>query len=265
MSKNIIFSIWSDLTEEHMSVNDYKKKSFETYKNKLIELQKKYAYYCKADYEIFKPKSTDYVNVQFDKIFKLEELCKYYDNVVYFDLDVIPKTHYNIFNSFNFDNICVYDYTIKINNRKTMEDISNHIKKRALIPAMNRYSKVCAKNAMLLLNDIVGNENIVNTGVVCGNAKSINDLKFSDRMNEMNKTLNIAIKDNLYPDEMSKAWVKNNEVYFSYLLERYKIKFNNIGIQWNYILDDLIRKPTAGVHLIHQVNKDFHVTIPEFN
>ena len=261
MLKNIIFSIWSDLTEEHMSVNDYKKKSFETYKSKLIELQKNYAYYCKADYEIFKPKSTDYVNVQFDKIFKLEELCKYYQNVVYFDLDIIPKTEYNIFDSFDFNNICVYDYTVKINNRKIMEDISNHIKKRAHIPAMNRYSKVCAKNAMLLINDIVGNENIVNTGVICGNAKSIDDLKFTDRMNEMNKTLNEAIKDNLYPDEMSRAWVKNNEVYFSYLLEKYKIKFNNIGLQWNYILDDLVRKPTAAAHLIHQVNKDFHVSI----
>lgn len=261
MLKNIIFSIWSDLTEEHVSVNDYKKKAFKTYKSKLIKLQKNYAYYCKADYEIFKPKSTDYVNVQFDKIFKLEELCKYYQNVVYFDLDVIPKTDYNIFNSFDFNNICVYDYTVKINNRKTMEDISNHIKKRAHISAMNRYSKVCAKNAMLLINDIVGNENIVNTGVVCGNAKSIDDLKFTDRMNEMNKTLNEAIKDNLYPDEMSRAWVKNNEVYFSYLLEKYKIKFNNIGLQWNYILDDIVRKPTAAAYLIHQVNKDFHVSI----
>ena len=264
MSKNIIFSIWSDLTEEHMSVNGYKKTAFKTYKNKLIELQKNYAYYCKADYEIFKPKSTDYANVQFDKIFKLEELCKYYENVVYFDLDIIPKTRYNIFNSFNFDNICVYDYVIKIINEKKI-NFSNHIKNGTLIPAMNRYSKVCAKNAMLLINDIVGNENIVNTGVVCGNAKSINDLKFSDRMNEMNKTLNIAIKDNLYPDEISKGWVKNNVVYFSYLLEKYKITHNNIGIQWNYILDDLVHKPTAAAHLIHQVNKDFHVTIPRLN
>lgn len=261
MSKNIIYSVWSDLTEEHMSVNDYKKESFKKYKDKLIHLQKEYALSCNADYELFKPISTDYVNVQFDKIFKLEELCKYYDKVVYFDLDIIPITKKNIFNSFDFNNICIYDYTIKINNRKTIEDISNHIKKRAHIPPMNRYSKVCAKNAMLLINNIVGNENIVNTGVVCANKKSVDDLKFTERMNEMNKTLKIAIKDNLYPEEMSQAWVKNNEVYFSYLLERYKIKFNNIGIQWNYILDDLVHEITAAAHLIHQVNKDFHVSI----
>ena len=38
-----------------------------------IELKKKYALLCNADYEVFNPTSTDYVNVQFDKIFKLEE------------------------------------------------------------------------------------------------------------------------------------------------------------------------------------------------
>ena len=55
MSKNIIYSVWSDLTEEHMSVNDYKKESFKKYKDKLIKLQKEYAVQCNADYELFNP------------------------------------------------------------------------------------------------------------------------------------------------------------------------------------------------------------------
>ena len=86
MLKNIIFSIWSDLTEDHMSVNDYKKKAFKTYKSKLIKLQKNYAYYCKADYEIFKPKSTDYVNVQFDKI-----LTHFYERLPH---DILQVSYY---------------------------------------------------------------------------------------------------------------------------------------------------------------------------
>ena len=68
-------------------------------------------------------------------------------------------------------------------------------------------------------------------------------------------------EDNLYPKVVSEPWIRNNEIYLSYLLERYKIKFNNIGLQWNYILDDLIRRSTAAAHLVHQVNKEFHVTI----
>ena len=36
MSKNIIYSIWSDLTEEHESVSDYKKESFKNLKLHMI-------------------------------------------------------------------------------------------------------------------------------------------------------------------------------------------------------------------------------------
>ena len=50
-------------------------------------------------------------------------------------------------------------------------------------------------------------------------------------------------------------------LYDQYILERYKVKYNNIGMQWNYILDDLVHEITAAAHLIHQVNKDFHVSI----
>ena len=261
MPKDIIYSIWSDLTEQHSSVNDYKKESIKKYKETLIELQKKYAYFCKADYEVFTPKSTDYTNVQFDKIFKLEELTKYYDNVVYFDMDIIPITKKNIFENFNFSKIGVYDYTVKINSRETIKHISETTKDKKCISPMMMYSKVCAKNAMLMIDDIIGNENIVNTGVLCANKKSVEKLSFTERMNDMDKKLSLAIKDNLYPELMSKAWIKNNEVYLSYLFERYNIDFNNIGIQWNYILDDIVTKVTSGVHLIHQVNKDFHETI----
>ena len=112
-----------------------------------------------------------------------------------------------------------------------------------------------------MIDDIVGSENIVNTGVICANKNSVEKLSFTERMNDMNKKLALAIEDNLYPDLMSKAWIKNNEVYFSYLLEKYNIEFNNIGIQWNYILDDIITETTSGAYLIHQVNKDFHETI----
>ena len=95
--KKIIFSIWSDLTTEHSSAPDWKKESFRKFKDKLIEKQKEYAKLCNAEYFLFKAKSTDYINVQFDKLLKFEELTKEYDQVVYFDLDIIPITKTNIF------------------------------------------------------------------------------------------------------------------------------------------------------------------------
>jgi len=262
MSKKIIYSIWSDLTVAHTSVNDYKKESFNKYKDTLIKIQKDYAFKHGADYELFTPVSTDYTNVQFDKILKFEDLTNFYDQVVYFDLDIIPITKKNIFEEFSFDNICIYDYLIDINNARTRNQIKYFFKEKKIMNHMNRHSKVCAKNAMLLLHDIVGNQKICNTGVIAGNKKAAEALSYSKNIKLMNKTLKEAKKDSLYPEEYSKGWIKNNEIYFSFLLEKYNIKYNNIGIQWNYILDDLVQSFTPAAHLIHQVNKDFHETIP---
>jgi hypothetical protein len=264
MLKRIIYSVWSDLTEEHTSVNDYKKQSWKIYKNKLIELQKKYAYMCNADYEIFTPPVTDYVNVQFYKIFKFEELTKYYDEVIYFDLDIIPITNQNIFESFDFNKILIYSYIIDIEylgSKKHKKYLIKCARENLLVDPMNRYLKLSAKKAMLLLHDINGNEEICNTGVFGGNKKAAETLDFSRNMKMIEKTLIEAKDDTLYPDVYSQAWEKNNEIYFSFLLEKFNIDFNNIGIQWNYILDEVVFQYTPGAHLIHQVNKDFYGTI----
>jgi len=264
MSKRIIYSVWSNLTEEHTSVNDYKKQAWKTYKDKLIKLQKEYAFRCGADYEIFTSPIADYTNVQFYKIFKFEELTNSYDEVVYFDLDVVPITKQNIFESFDLNKISIYSYIIdmeymgSVNHKKYLMKCT---RENLPIDPMNRYSKMAAKKAMLLLHNLNGNDEICNTGVFGGNKKAAATLDFSGNMKMMEKTLTEAKNDTLYPDVYSQAWKKNNEIYFSFLLEKFNIDFNNIGIQWNYILDGVVLKYTPGAHLIHQVNKDFHETI----
>ncbi len=260
--KRIIFSIWSDLTEHHVSAPDWKKESFRKFKNKLVKKQKEYAKYCDAEYFLFEAKSTDYVNVQFDKILKFEELTKKYDQVVYFDLDVIPITKKNIFEEFNFDYPCIYDFDVHKNasDEELKKWLRYQYREKNAIDPMSIYSKVAAKKAMLLIEDIVSNDSICNTAVICGNQKAANLLKFSERIIYIDKALLKAKDDTVYPKEYSEGWVRNNEVYFSFILEKYNIKYNNIGIQWNYILDESITDFTSGVHLIHQVNKDFEKT-----
>ena len=245
----------------HTSVSDYKKDSFIKYKNQLIDIQKKYAHRCGADYEIFNPPVYDYVNVQFHKLFKFEQLTEYYDKVVYFDVDVIPTTKENVFDQFDFNKICVYDYHVDINDDSYRRNIIHRLKNKLPISSMNRHSKVCAKRAMLLLHDINGNDNICNTGVFAGNKLAAEKLAFSDNIALLDKTLEEAKEDTVYPEEYSKQWVRNNEVYVSFLLEKFNVEFNNIGIQWNYILDDKYKEYSAGAHIIHQVNKDFNETL----
>jgi len=97
--------------------------------------------------------------------------------------------------------------------------------------------------------------------VFAGNKLAAEKLAFSYNIALLDKTLEEAKEDTVYPEEYSKQWVRNNEVYVSFLLEKFNVEFNNIGIQWNYILDDKYKEYSAGAHIIHQVNKDFNETL----
>ena len=253
--KRIIFSLYTDDVLEHSSVPDYKRNQFKKYKNKIIESQKKYAISCDAEYMIFNTDFVDYDLIQFKKIFLLEELTEKYDEIVYFDFDVIPQTPKSIFKSFNLDNICAYGIVKKPSQNQMHSRLKNDSWHK-----MDMYSKTCAKNAMLLLNDINGNDEMINTGVIAGNKKSIKSLKFKERISECYNIFEEAKEDNVYPDEINKSWIPNNEVFITYIIEKYNVPYTNIGLQWNFILDKSCPKPSAGAHVLHHVNKEFEIS-----
>ena len=222
MSKNIIYSIYTDSLNDHVSLNDFKRSQFKKYKNVLIEYQKKYARVCKADYELFSTKSKNYNDVQFEKIFLLEKLSRSYDEMLYIDFDVVPVTTKSFFKTFDLNNICLH-CTLK--------------------PKW----KIKQKKLMLAQDGITSTDTIVNTGVLGINKKAVNALNFSKRIQDIKKQ---------YSD-----YEPNNEVYMTYILEKYKISYTEIGMQWNFILDNFSRSPTAAAYMLHQSNKDFHETI----
>ena len=253
MSKRIIFSVWSDLNDDHPSATEEKVNSFNLYKDKLIEKQKQYANICGADYETFTPEADNYVDVQFYKILQAEKLIDQYDEVLYLDLVVIPKTDKVIFDTFDLDNVSVYQMPVKVSQWVKVNIKDNNFS------SMDKYSKLCCKKSMLLLDDLYGNDTIANTGVFGMNKTSAENLIFSERLQGVQDKFLEAKEDNLYPDEMSSSWVKNNEVFVSYILEKYSVPNNDIGQPWNYILDHFIRDVTDACYFQHQVNKEFNL------
>ena len=81
------------------------------------------------------------------------------------------------------------------------------------------------------------------TGVFGMNRKSRDMLKFSKRKHSIKKK---------YSD-----YTPNNEVYMSYLIEKYKVPYTEIGMRWNFILDNTIKNHSAACYFVHQVNKNF--------
>ena len=250
--KRIIFSQYSSTVEDHTSVTDYKRSQFNLYKDRLIEKQKQYARSCNVDYECFELTDTNYVDIQFLKLLRFEELSEKYDEVLYLDLDVIPITDLSFFDKLNLNNICGYNIQCELNSNQVYwrnKDDSWH--------AMDMYSKTCAKNAMLLLNDLKGNDYCLNTGVLGMNKSIIERVGLSNKLNACKELFYEAKEDNIYPNQMSKSWEVNNEVILSYIAEKEDIPIHNIGLAWNFILDHTIFKFSSAAHMIHVVNKRF--------
>jgi len=249
--RRLIFSIYTDKLNPHTSASDYKKEQFRIYRDRIIEVQRGYAFLCNADYALQTTEISDYNLLQFEKLVLFQKAIQRYDEVLYIDFDVLPITKTNFFEKFDLNNICAYSFDRKLTKGQLIDN---------LIDPMNVYAKTCCKNAMLLIDDIVGSNELINTGVLAGNKKSIERLDFISNLEDMHKIYQQAKEDNVYPENITENWFPNNEAFISYLIEKNKVPFTNIGIQWNFILDKFCPKPTAGCHFLHHVNKEFELS-----
>ena len=206
-----MFSVWSDLGPD-----------WEDYKDILSQRHKEYAYFFNADYGLYDSK-LNFVNLQFYKLQLAEQLVNDYDEVLYLDLDVIPKNIKSFFDVHDLNNICCH---------KTQRP----------------QWKIDLKRYML---DGTGEHNIINTGVFGMNKRASDQLRFTERYSDVERIY--------YECDIDRLYEPNNEVYLSYMIERYDIPFKDIGVQWNYILDKVVTTYTPACYFLHQSNKDFEV------
>ena len=251
--KRIIFSLYRNDLDDHASVPDIKRQQFAKYADQLENKQREYADLCGADYKIFKPNSTDYIDVQFEKLNMFEELGHKYDQVMYLDFDVIPNTTVNVFDKFDLNTICAFNIDVAMEP----EIIKHRFRDNFAWDAMDMYSKALNKKAMLLLHDIYGSESCINTGVLLMNSDCIANLNFAERSVEAVLTFDESLEDSLYMPEMTKSWELNNEVIISYIIEKDNLPFTNIGMSWNFIVDHNEQQITSAAHFLHVVHKKF--------
>ncbi len=204
----IIFSQYVKLTDK-----------FEQYKDIIIGAQSDYARKCNCLYVLCEPDIDNYNDLQLNKIQKAEEYSKRFDQVLYLDFDVIPSLDApNIFDQVS--GLCLYPTYPQ--------------------SGMREYSKLLDKQMMLASEGIDYNESILNTGVFHCDEESMNELKFTERLNECRELCDF-----------------NNEVYISYIIEKYKVKYNELDMCWNYILDNFEAKPSAAGYFQHYHHKEF--------
>jgi len=254
--KRIIFSQYNDNIDQNtISTNQYKLSQFRKYSNQLEQAQREYADRCGAEYVLHRLDITDYDTLQFEKILQLERYAENYDQILYLDFDVVPnKRAENIFDVFG-DSLAMYPLYRDQHKHELKWNIENDT-----YDNQNVYCKTCAKNSMLILDDGNISPKLYNTGVTYGSSNAINNLKFSQQLNDMKELLDETLNDSIYPDSITKNFFHNNEVFITYLIERDKIECTDMNIHWNFILDGFQKESTDIAYFTHHVNKEFELS-----
>ena len=277
--KNIIYSIYIENKEPNLSEkHQFTKTQLEKHYDRLVDVKKEYAKHCNAEYRIygndtyyqkFKKKfdgfEFDIINLY--KIYLWEELGKEYDNVLYLDLDVIPNTTENFFETFDMNKICVYSPNAIKENVWTKTMLKNYKKNihsfdylMTKTDKYNEYVKAMCKRAMLAIDNKFDTDYLIaNTAILGGNSNAIKKLRYTERLNEMVDVLNKAKEEKFFGEEISKLFFANNEIFVHYLLDKDNIDWYNLPKEWHTYLmkKDKITSDLKSVKMIHLINKRF--------
>ena len=277
--KNIIYSIYIDnqetnLNDKHLHTKNQLKKHYD----RLVEVKKQYAKNCNAEFRIYgndtfyQKFKNKFQGFEFDlinlyKIHVWEQLGKDYENVLYLDLDVIPNTTENFFETFDMNKICVYAPNATKENVWTNSMLKNYKKNihdyeylMSKTDKYNEYVKAMCKRAMLAIDNILETDHyIANTAILGANKNAIEKLKYTKRLNELNNTLELAKNEKFFGNNITSNFFANNEVFFHYLLDKYNISWYNIPREWHtyYMKKDIIDDGVKNVKMIHLINKRF--------
>ena len=261
--KRVIYSMYQpNIPKVGFSVDNYKQDQFEKYKDRLIKCKQEYADLCDADFFMHFPELSDYTALQYEKIRLLEEYAESYDEVLYLDFDVIPAhSSRNMFECVDLSKINMHPFKREIKPYQLRTALTD--KNVEYFDDQTMFVKICAKKTMLMLEDVSSNDLCYNTGVICAGSEVIKSIKFIDKLDEMKELLDESKEDSLYPETITKHFSYNNEVFMSYIIERYNIPHVNLAMNWNYIIDDRMELSFGGYDLLHMVSKNFELKFGE--
>ena len=262
---DLIFSIYTKITDttkkrSHNSIQ------FEKHFHRLRDGLKNYAEICNADFKLLTPDSTNYDDLNIYKIEQWEKFCDEYDRVLYLDFDVIPNTNINIFEKFDFNKFITHFIPIDDFNERVGLRTKAETKQQFLIRTQSKeykdqlkeldeyhwLIKGLMKKDMMKADGVPLTQNVIcNTGIFAGNHVARDQLKFSERIDECRKLID-SIK------HIDKRYFYNNEVFVSYMIDKYKVPVLDVPPHWHeLVLTDTVDARIKYSCLVHVITKDF--------
>jgi len=281
----VIFSIYIDFDEKDFEVNMdlnkniRNKNKFKTYysflKNKQIEYAKTnnvdYILYennnrwksYKTQFETNYPYVSKYNIVNFYKIQLMYDLCEKYDEILYLDFDVVPLTSDNIFNNIDLTK----GIACKINHEGTPGSYfsKNHQEAYFLKTGSMHFSerspfaKYWNCKAMLIENDLNGDNDVYNTGIILANKCHLQKLKYFKDFDKTLKYMNNIKNDkhSMWPNYIQKTFGYDNETLFSYKMKSNNINLINLNDEWHFTFSRTKHHIPKKTKMVHIINKNF--------
>ena len=282
---NIVFSVFIDIPEDKLDnpgryVNNElvdTDKSLQT-KNALLnnadELQKRqkeYANAIGADYILFEHSEkyemfctefnstiSQYDIVNFYKHLLMYELSYEYDNVCYFDFDVVPNTTESIFDTFDMNKFAV------AHSNELAEWGKNVPAAEYNTCIRNPSSKYWNAYAMLLEEDHDPENDVFNTGIMAASSKVIQEFDYFkdfDRIIELMTKLKYD-EDSDFPPNIQRIFNYDNETVFSYLVQTQQTEIEWLPKDWHWIVDVPNKEMVDHrAKLYHVIDKQFELVL----
>lgn len=281
--KRIIFSIHIEIPDDELdnpgAFNEHgvkedtnksavAKVNFNRFKDRLIAGQMRYAGQVGADYRLRRydaaymrfmqsirdkyPEISYYDIINFYKHHLMLEYAKKYDQVCYFDLDIIPNTSDNIFEAFDLDNYFAVPHSN--NEAEWGKKVSpKHFNTCIRNPATKYW------NAHAMLNEIglEPDRDVFNTGIMVASKQIIRKLNYFGDFRE-HLDLMTQVKHDLlsmYPHSIQRVFNYDNETLFSFLVAKNDVPVQLMGADWHQAVRFADYDPNA--KMFHVIDKVF--------
>ena len=225
--------------DTNLSKSKIAQKQFVKYEKQLMDNHNDYAKAVGATYTTYKrdneyeefykrfPDLSEYDVVNLYKVYKLEQLTKEYDLVMYIDLDVYFINHADIFESTpcNYAFCCMYDKKAHLKINASQEYFAKFKK-----DYRNPEAKYWNAHALLLEEDLEPSDNVYNTGIMVASNYVMKQLDYFSDIEDVIATMKELKHDSMYPPNIQASFGYDNETIMAYKVEK-----NNVN---NYRLSD---------------------------
>ncbi len=285
--KRVVFSIYISIPKDlldkqpphHGETEDKNQKAFREFSENfewLTERQKSYANSINAEYRMYiddekyqecrkwyhdnYPFITEYNIVNFYKIHLMYELAKEFDEILYFDLDVVPVTKENIFHVYNLDDGII----IKKNTADRYLEPYMIQKRERIFLETGRNSSIRSPNAKFWNSKALAMEYgkpndeipVYNTGIVGVNKYWLDKMSYFENFDELLLDMKELKEDefSMWPKFVQAMFGWDNESIWGFKCHMNDVPSNWLNGEWHYFMNETnyIPKRTKLIHVIHK-------------